>query len=313
MRNYKLCIATPMYNAEKYLERIVPTIGSGVTWLVRNDGSTDGTQEKLQTLCKQYNIDLKLWSGENRGLTYGRNFLSDQFVNNPELQEFTHMVFIDADDYFAPGWEKSIHFWLEKVTNLFPNEKTPYLCFKYWNERRTEDECQIYTKLNTEYKAHPAICQYPGGGFDLLHVIPREYLIEVKEFDGNYYHVVKDEKWTPDCHNFMSYTAYKASFISDIVAILGTNEGNMSDTYFDNIVTKYAKGQLDEALMFMDIYGTTDNPIGCHWYKVPAFRWRWYLQCLTRMIKNGTLVPSGKKWDNFQGQPDELVESKHRY
>lgn len=310
---FKLCVATPIYNGAKYIPRLVESMkGYGVTWIVRDDGSTDDTWEVLNKSVKDTDIKLCTWNGENQGLTYGRNFLSNQFVNNPVLSEFTHMVFIDVDDYFSPGWYETIIHWLNRVSTLYPNEKTPYLCFKYWNERTVQDECQIYTKLNTNYKAHQAVCQYPGGGWDLLHVIPREYLIEVKIWDGNYYHVVKDEKWTPDAHNFLAYVDYKASFIGDIVAILGTCDGNMSDSYYNNVVTKFAKGQVDAAMMFMDIYGSDCFNLGFDWQRIPAHRWRWYLKCLIRMIKNGTLVFSDKKWDDYK-TPSDVKPSKRLY
>lgn len=310
---FNICIATPIYNGEKYIERLAKSIGQypGATWLVRDDGSTDNTVDELRVQCEINKINLWIWEGNNEGLTYGRNFLSEKFANDEDFVQFTHMVFIDVDDYFNPGWKDTIEYWLNKVALLYPDEDgDPYLCFKYWNDRREQDECQIYTKLNTHYKAHAAVCQYPNGGVDLLHVIPRQYLYEVKEYDGNYYHVCKGEKWTPDCHNFMAYTQYPASFISDMVASLGENDGNMSDTYYDNVVTRYAKGQVDEMTMFLDIYGNDSHHLGFDWQRVPGFRWRWYLKCLIRMIRNGTLVFSGKKWDNFEA-PKEVTDSRH--
>jgi hypothetical protein len=218
------------------------------------------------------------------------------------------MVFIDADDYFNPGWYTTIIYWLNKIDSLF-NAESPYLCFKYYDSRRNQDECQIWTKLHTTYKAHHCRCQYPDGGIDLLHVIPRDYLIQVKKWDGNYYHVVKDEKWTPDTYNFMMYKEYPCSFIGDIVASLGTLDNpNMSDSYYNNIVTKFAKGQVDEIIEFLAKYG--EHELGSDWTMVPGFRWRWYLKCLVRMIQNGTLVFSGKKWDNYESP---LSDSKHSY
>lgn len=311
----KICVATPIYNGAKYLERLVKSLSeyNDVVWLVRDDGSTDDTSKLIWDLIKGTKIKLYLWSGENYGLTYGRNFLCDKFVNESELQEFTHMIFIDADDYFNPGWRTTIEYWINKVDKMYPGEKTPYLCFKYWNDRSKQDECQIYSKLNTPYKAHPAVCQYPGGGWDLLHVIPREYLIEVKEFDGNYYHTRKDTKWTPDMHNFIAYTDYKASFVSDMVASLGECEENMSSTYYDNIVTRYAKGQLDAAIMFMDVYGSDSHELGFDPARIPWHRWRWYAKCLIRMVKNGTLVLSDKNEDKSYKSPEDVVDSKPVY
>lgn len=321
---YNLCIATPMYNAAKYVDRLAKSISEGlneysrfqddeeITWYIYNDGSTDDTESEVEKAIKRYhNLNIVYSSGRNRGLTFGRNFLSEKFVN---AGVYSHMIFIDADDYFNPGWLDTICYWLLKVHRLFPDEKPPYLCFKYWNDRDLRDECQIYTKLNTRYKAHAAQCQYENGGFDVLHVIPRDYLIEVKELDGNYYHVCKGEKWTPDCHNFLKYTDYPASFISDMVASLGSNDGNMSDSYYNNVVTKYAKGQVDEIMMFLDTYGraNSESKLGFDLKRVPWFRWRWYLKCLVRMIQNGTLVFSDKKWDDYV--PDEsTIDSKHEY
>lgn len=309
-REFKLCVATPIYNGSEYIRRIYDSIAEyETTWLIRDDGSTDDTLEIIKELSHESKVTIHYWSGYNEGLTYGRNFLCDKFVNLPYMQDFTHMIFLDVDDYFNPGWYDRIIMWINKVVNLYPDEKTPYLCFSYWNDRALRDECQIYTKLNTLHKVHPAVGQWENGGWDLMHVIPREYLIEVKEWDGNYYHVVKNEKWTSDVHNFMAYLGYKASFISDIVATIGSNGGEMSETYYHNVVTKYAKGQLDEMMMLFDIYGKDRMGIEFDWHRIPAHRWLWYLNCVLRMIKVGTLVFSDKQWDNYM-TPNNVTPSK---
>lgn len=309
----KVCVATPMYNASKYLKRLIDSFGDyEFVWIVYNDGSTDNTQEVLvELLADKPNIKLVYSESLNHGLTYGRNFLCQQFIDISNEYNLTHMVFIDSDDYFKVGWLDTINYWINKVTSMYPQDKKgQYLCFKYWNDRTTQDENAIYSKLHTHLKYHPAICQYSGGGYDLLHVIPKDYLIEVKKWDGNYYHTVKDEKWTPDTYNFMFYTDYPASFISDIVACLGKNDGNMSDTYYENVVTKYARGQVEEVIQFFYVYGKDRNKIGADWSRVPAHRWRWAVDNLVRMIENGTLVFSGKKWDRYEPS-DDIVDSNH--
>lgn len=303
---FKPLVATPVYNAEDTIIRLYYSIRNyPVTWLIYNDGSTDETIDKIFWMLSQDRVaDICYFTQDNHGLTYGRNILCQRFLT--DFPDFSHLIFIDADDYFNPGWFDRIYSWYVRVVDMYPDAKTPYLCFKYWNEGKVQDECQIYTKLNTNRKDHAQLCQYSGGGVDLLHVIPREYLIEVKNYDGNYYHVIEDEKWTSDLYNFLAYTDYPASFISDPVATIGGHEGSMGDTYYNNVVTKYAKGQIDEILMYMDKY--CDN--GADWTRVPAHRYRWMCKCLCRMIKNGTLVESGKKWDEFHH--DKLTES-YRY
>lgn len=296
MNNYKLLIGTPVYNAEDTIERLYKSINQyPVTWFIYNDGSTDRSIDIIRSLRsgKGNKVEVFYVSGSNRGLTYGRNFISEKFVNT--FTDHTHLVFIDSDDYFNPGWYDRIIDWLNKLDSYKPKVKEHYLCFKYWNEGKLQDENQFYTKLFTDVHDHMYKCQYSNGGVDILHVIPRQYLKEVKEYDGNYYHVIEDEKWSPDMYNFLSYKDYPVSFISDPVATIGGHEGNMSETYYNNIVTKYGKGQIDEILMYMDKY--CDN--GADWTRVPIHRYRWMCKCLCRMIKNGTLIESGKKWENY--------------
>lgn len=298
---FKLCIGTPIYNGENYLEKLLSSVGNiDIDWIIYLDGCKDNTSQKLSELIHYY-PKVRFHVIENRhnmNLTYGRNTISHKFVTGPEVEDCTHLVFLDADDWFNVGWYDTIMHWLEFVTLKFPEDpRHPYCCFKYWNERTNQGECEFYTKLHTKYHFHPSQCQYPGGGVDVLHVIPRQYLVEVKEIDGNYYHVVEGESWTPDTHNFHMYTEYPVSFIGDLVATVGCPSGNMSDTYYDNVVTKYARGQYEEIALIMNTYGSGPGVAGYSWDRIPSHRYRWMAKNLVRMVENGTLVFSGKKWD----------------
>lgn len=297
---YRLCIGTPMFNAEPYLMKLLDSVGNiDIDWIIYLDGCTDNTLATLTELSLNYDkVRFHIiYSEVNRNLTYGRNIISDKFVTEVSKSGATHLVMLDADDWMNVGWHDKIIHWLDYVSLKYPDPiRDPYCCFKYWNERRMEGECEFYTKLNTNYHLHAIQNQYPDGGVDILHVIPTQYLIEVKEVDGNYYHVVESETWTPDMHNFHMYTEYPVSFIADLVATIGAPAGNMSDSYYNNIVTKYARGQYEEIRMIMNTYGSK-GVSGYGWDRIPSHRYRWMAKCLVRMIENGTLVFSGKKWD----------------
>ena len=89
-------VIIPSYNCEKYIERCLESIlsqkGADADVIVVNDGSTDGTEKILE----RYKGRIRAITTENKGSSSARN-------TGIELIEGDYVMFVDADDWLAPG------------------------------------------------------------------------------------------------------------------------------------------------------------------------------------------------------------------
>ena len=87
------------YNGEKYIEKQVKSIinqkNVKVSILIRDDGSTDNTIQKLEVLKCMYPKTIKFYSGENCG--YKKSFID--LVHQSSIS-FDYYAFADQDDYW---------------------------------------------------------------------------------------------------------------------------------------------------------------------------------------------------------------------
>ena len=100
MTDELVSIIIPLYNAENYVDKILPCI-LGQTYtaleiLLVNDGSTDGTLSK----CRQYqrqDARIRVLSQENGGVSAARN-------RGLAEAKGKYISFVDADDYLKPDF-----------------------------------------------------------------------------------------------------------------------------------------------------------------------------------------------------------------
>lgn len=91
-------IITPVYNAEKYIEKCIESIlgqtFSDFELLLINDGSLDNSSE----LCESYAVKdtrIAVYHKINGGVSSARNFGLDKATGQ-------YIIFLDSDDYFTP-------------------------------------------------------------------------------------------------------------------------------------------------------------------------------------------------------------------
>lgn len=93
--NEKVSIIVPVYNGEKYITRCIESILEqtylNIEIIIVNDGSADNTEKIIKDLA-QKDQRIKIYSNENKGVSYSRNF----GLNNASGE---YICFVDSDDW----------------------------------------------------------------------------------------------------------------------------------------------------------------------------------------------------------------------
>lgn len=88
-------IIVPIYNTSKYLVRCLDSIKNQtlehIEVILVNDGSTDESQQICETYISEYNLNWKLYSKKNGGLSSTRHF-------GWKKSSGEYIVFVDSDD-----------------------------------------------------------------------------------------------------------------------------------------------------------------------------------------------------------------------
>lgn len=92
----KVSIIVPAYNVERYIEKCLNTLVNQtleeIEIIVVNDGSTDGTKQKIEKFVEKYPQKIKCYDKTNGGLSDARNY------GLPYVQG-KYIGFVDSDDY----------------------------------------------------------------------------------------------------------------------------------------------------------------------------------------------------------------------
>jgi len=101
----KLLIGILQHNKFSVTERCIRdihqnTLNTEYLIFVIDNGSTDGSDQKLKDTFQEDNISIDL-QDKNHGVIGGRNLIFDYFQNHTE---FSHLLFIDNDQFVQPGW-----------------------------------------------------------------------------------------------------------------------------------------------------------------------------------------------------------------
>lgn len=125
--DFKFTIFTPVYNGEKFIERVFNSLQNSTyknfEWIIINDGSTDNSHEIVQKLISTVNWDITYinWQ-QNKGKHYAWNYAVSIAKGDLWLP-------IDCDDAFT---YEALSFYNEKWNELY-KDKTIYgietLCF----------------------------------------------------------------------------------------------------------------------------------------------------------------------------------------
>lgn len=92
----KVSVIVPAYNVEQYIEKCLETLSNQtlkeIEIIVVNDGSTDGTKQKIEKFVEKYPQKIKCYDKPNGGLSDARNY------GLPYAQG-KYIGFVDSDDY----------------------------------------------------------------------------------------------------------------------------------------------------------------------------------------------------------------------
>ena len=114
----KFTIFTPTFNRKELLEKLYKSLQKQTykdfEWLIVDDGSDDGTKEKVEEFLSEKKLDIKYYFKENGGKQRAYNFATDKV--NGEL-----FICLDSDDeYVENGLETILKYWkkYEKNSNI---------------------------------------------------------------------------------------------------------------------------------------------------------------------------------------------------
>ncbi len=98
----KVSVIMPLYNKASFvregIESVLKQGYANLEILIRDDGSTDASREVVQAIIDENpEAEIHFFSGENRGVSFGRNFLIEK-ATSPVL------VLQDPDDIMLPGF-----------------------------------------------------------------------------------------------------------------------------------------------------------------------------------------------------------------
>ena len=114
----KFTIFTPTFNRKELLEKLYKSLQKQTfkdfEWLIVDDGSTDGTGEKVKEFLEESKLDIKYFYKENGGKQRAYNFATDKA--NGEI-----FICLDSDDeYVENGLGTILKYWekYEKNGNI---------------------------------------------------------------------------------------------------------------------------------------------------------------------------------------------------
>ena len=114
----KFTVFTPTFNRKELLEKLYKSLQkqtyTDFEWLIVDDGSTDGTGEKVKEFLEESKLDIKYFYKENGGKQRAYNFATEKA--NGEL-----FICLDSDDeYVENGLGTILKYWekYEKNRNI---------------------------------------------------------------------------------------------------------------------------------------------------------------------------------------------------
>lgn len=105
----KFTVFTPTFNRKELLEKLYKSLQKQTfkdfEWLIVDDGSTDGTKEKVEEFLSEKKLEIKYYFKENGGKQRAYNFATEKA--NGEL-----FICLDSDDeYVENGLETILKYW----------------------------------------------------------------------------------------------------------------------------------------------------------------------------------------------------------
>ncbi len=144
----KVSVIVPVYNVEEYLERCLDSLVNqtlkDIEIIIVNDGSTDGSKEKIQKYINTYKNIVYL-EKENGGLSSARNY-------GIPYAKGEYIGFVDSDDYVElTMYEKMYNKAIEEKSDMvecdfiweYPNKKREDIGKVYSNKKEAIVEARV--------------------------------------------------------------------------------------------------------------------------------------------------------------------------
>ena len=225
----KFTIFTPTFNRKELLEKLYKSLQKQTykdfEWLIVDDGSADGTKEKVEQFLSEKKLDIKYYFKENGGKQRAYNFATDKA--NGEL-----FICLDSDDeYVENGLETILKYWkkYEKNNNIagmgylstYPNREVIGSSFP--EKEMVSTQFDIYNKYGVK------------GDKGLMF---RTEIIKKYKFP-----VFDDEKFITEAVVYNRICEkYKMAYVNEKIEIKEYQEDGLTAKY-NNLLLRNPKGQ----------------------------------------------------------------------
>ena len=225
----KFTVFTPTFNRKELLEKLYKSLQKQTfkdfEWLIVDDGSTDGTKEKVEEFLSEKKLEIKYYFKENGGKQRAYNFATEKA--NGEL-----FICLDSDDeYVENGLETILKYWkkYEKNSDIagmgylstYPNREIIGSSFP--EKEMISTQFEIYNKYGVK------------GDKGLMF---RTEIIKKYKFP-----VFEDEKFITEAVVYNRICEkYKMVYVNEKIEIKEYQEDGLTAKY-NNLLLKNPKGQ----------------------------------------------------------------------
>ena len=225
----KFTVFTPTFNRKELLEKLYKSLQKQTfkdfEWLIVDDGSTDGTKEKVEEFLSEKKLEIKYYFKENGGKQRAYNFATEKA--NGEL-----FICLDSDDeYVENGLEIILKYWkkYEKNSDIagmgylstYPNREIIGSSFS--EKEMISTQFEIYNKYGVK------------GDKGLMF---RTEIIKKYKFP-----VFEDEKFITEAVVYNRICEkYKMVYVNEKIEIKEYQEDGLTAKY-NNLLLKNPKGQ----------------------------------------------------------------------
>ena len=225
----KFTVFTPTFNRKELLEKLYKSLQKQTfkdfEWLIVDDGSTDGTKEKVEGFLSEKKLEIKYYFKENGGKQRAYNFATEKA--NGEL-----FICLDSDDeYVENGLEIILKYWkkYEKNSDIagmgylstYPNREIIGSSFP--EKEMISTQFEIYNKYGVK------------GDKGLMF---RTEIIKKYKFP-----VFEDEKFITEAVVYNRICEkYKMVYVNEKIEIKEYQEDGLTAKY-NNLLLKNPKGQ----------------------------------------------------------------------
>ena len=225
----KFTVFTPTFNRKELIEKLYKSLQKQTfkdfEWLIVDDGSTDGTKEKVEEFLSEKKLEIKYYFKENGGKQRAYNFATEKA--NGEL-----FICLDSDDeYVENGLEIILKYWkkYEKNSDIagmgylstYPNREIIGSSFP--EKEMISTQFEIYNKYGVK------------GDKGLMF---RTEIIKKYKFP-----VFEDEKFITEAVVYNRICEkYKMVYVNEKIEIKEYQEDGLTAKY-NNLLLKNPKGQ----------------------------------------------------------------------